>query len=182
MNKQYSQCIQSCNRWLSEFDTIDNNDYKYSIYGFLGSSYLFGVEDYDKALLWYQKQLSLATNEDEQYQNFLCQAWCYDFKGDYRPAIKLYQIVLGDYFLKLEKRGITHSTVIDGKVKNEDMGNIFYNLALCEYGIGNYQDADFDMISSALLGNQKAQNYCIIHHFKDLYPGQTKNIQNKYFK
>ncbi len=173
-NNQSGQCIQACNRWLSEFESTGEKRDRYFIYGYLAGSYLFGTKDYNKALLWYQKQSGLVQNDEEYYENMLRQAWCHDYSNNNYKAIEMYQHVANWKLTVLRgnrDRESFSDLVLAGKVQNENLGMIYYSLANCEYAVGKYQSGDYDMIMAVQLGNELARNYCILHSFKQLYPG-----------
>ena len=174
-NRQSSQCIQACNRWLSEYEDLDEYRDKYYIYGYLGGAYLFGLDDYNKALLWYQKQSSLVKSDEEYYENMLQQAWCYDYMDNKYRAIELYKDVISYKLRQLmsqrnQDMNAIGEALITGKIRDEDLGMIYYSQANCYYAIGKYQDGNNGMIAAAQLGYQLAQTYCIAHSFKQMFP------------
>lgn len=174
-NNSYGQCIQACNRWIAEFEDEDEYGDKYFVYGYLAGAYLFGTKEYKKALLWYQKQADLVTNDEQYYHNIQSQAWCYDYMGNSHRAIELYNTVISYKLRQLMSQRnkdmkALGELIIKGKIQDKDLGRIYYSQANCYYDVGEYQNGDYDMISAAQLGYQLAQNYCIAHSFKQLYP------------
>lgn len=177
-NNSHSQCIKACNRWLNEYENTDENGDKHFIYGYMASAYLFGLKDYDKALLWYQKQASLVTNDDDFYENYLRQAWCYEHLNSHKAVDYYYNYILWKskiLFPSLDERTLT-SQILNGKIKNTDLGMVYYSMANCLYDIGKNKDGDGFMISAAQLGYQLAQNYCNAY-LRQLYPGTPWNFR-----
>ena len=178
-NRQFSQCVQACNRWLNEFESTGENRIRYFIYDYLRISFLFGIKDYNKALLWSQKQSNLVSNDEEYYDNLLSQALCYESMSDFYRAIERYKQFIDWKLIQL--RGNRSEKVFGdlfhaGKIHDEDFGMVYYSLANCEYAVGNNQSGDYDMIAAAHLGFELAQNYCKAHSFKQLYPGVQFNF------
>lgn len=178
-NNSHSQCIQACNRWLSEYENTDENGDKYFIYGYLGGAYLFGLKDYAKALLWYQKQASLVKNDEQYYENLLRQAWCNDNMGNNHKAVDLYYNYISwkqkDIQPYVDEATMTRQ-ILNGNIKNENLGMVYYSMANCLYAIGKNKDGDGFMIGAAQLGYQLAQNYCNAY-LRQLYPGTPWNFK-----
>ena len=137
MNRQYSQCIRSCNRWITEFEDFDEYGDKEMIYGYLADAYYFGMNDYSKALLWYQKQLQLLNDEKHIMKNKEMQAYCnqnlgrpYIAKDLFTEYLNYKEKQLGYYDNKESKQRI-----LDGLIKNEDLGSDYYGYALILYDI-----------------------------------------------
>lgn len=178
MNNQYSQCIQACNRWIAEYENDDKYRHKYLIYGYLAGSYQFGFDDYNKALLWYQKQSALVKNDEEFYENYLQQAWCYEHLNNPKAVDYYYNYIswkLKMLYPSLDEGTITRQ-ILNGKIKNERLGMIYYNMANCLYTTGKNKDGDGFMIGAAQLGYQLAQNYCNAY-LRPLYPGTPWNFR-----
>lgn len=178
-NQQYSQCVQACNRWIAEYENDDEYGDKKDIYGYLAGAYYFGFEDYNKALLWYQKQATFVKNDEEFYENYLRQAWCYEQLNNPKAVDYYYNYIIWKtkvLYPSLDESTVTKQ-ILNGKIKNEKLGMVYYHMANSLYAVGKYTDGDGFMIGSAQLGYQLAQNYCIAHQFKQLYPGTPWNFR-----
>lgn len=174
MSHQYDDCIQTCKRWIKEFD--DNSDIvtKTSVYDFLAGSYYFGKDDYDNALLWYQKELNdMNTNsstlseyysvEEKGYFKHLLAAInskiadCYYNKSNNFQATSFYKQAIK---LQCESIGVTMEEVQNGKVQDSDLGSYLYDYSFCYYKLKKNEDGDEVMKMSALCGNQYAKEFC----------------------
>lgn len=172
LNHQYSQCIQACNRWIYEFvdsEIYDYKEMKEMIYNYLASSYYYGMKDYSKALLWYQKQMVYCEEEECKAKVKRDIAFCYlDLKQPYQ-AKEFYE----DYMLyMMNKLGYNNQIMMnkirDGKVRDEKLGDIYYGYALILYEANDIL-ADTYVIEASLLGYGLAKKHCINHGLRNKY-------------
>lgn len=171
MNEQYHQSVQTCNRWLAEYEDSDELDVKKLIYGHMGLAY-FGLEDYSKALLWYQKEMACYVVEDDEDQVMLIKramAYCYQNLNQPYQAKEYY----GEYLnYKLRKTGVEKNDgvrIYHGKIKNKDLGSDFYEFAMILYELGEVSDADHLVICASQLGDGRAKKYCIDNGLRYIY-------------
>lgn len=159
-NDQNSQCIQSCNRWITEFERLDEYGDKVLIYGYLACSYR-KLEDYEKAILWFQKESSLLENERDLMVNKRKQAECYYFMGKSHKAKDMYWEYL-DYTEKElgYSNEHTYKNIRDGLVHNKDLGLDYYGYALILYEVGDKKAAVGFVIDAAQLGCEIARKQC----------------------
>ena len=145
MNLQFEECIQVCKRWLKEFETSSDNIKKESVYRYLADSYYYGLEDYNSALLWYQKALDLWENSDlsEDYSSYysmmkkekkamICDAigCCYCKLGNAFEAMEYYKNAIK---LECQYLDVTMQDVQNGKVNEELLGVYLYDYSFCYY-------------------------------------------------
>ena len=160
MNYQDNQCIQACNRWIAEFEKTDEYGYKVFIYGCLADAY-FALKSYDKALLWYQKEVSYLNDEDKKMYNQERQAKCYYYSGKPYRAKDMYK----EYIIYKEKKlgylsQEMYDKIMDGKVHNEELGADYGSYALILYAVNDDIHGDTYAIAAAQLGDPLAQKYC----------------------
>lgn len=173
-NSQCDLCIQVCNRWIAEFENDDKNGNKEMIYGYLADSYYFGIKDSAKALLWYQKQLSLLNDKESIMNNKKMQAYCYQDLGQPYRAKDLYIEYLNfkekqlGYFDNLE----SYKKILDGLIKNEDLGSDYYGYALILYDTHENRTADNYVVYASQLGYHLAKKHCNEHGFRYKYKVQ----------
>jgi clan AA aspartic protease (TIGR02281 family) len=171
MNNQYSQCIQACNRWISDFEEFDEYNDKKLIYGYLADSYFFGTEDYSKALLWYQKQM--ACYEDEEHIMGIKKwiAFCYKNLGQSFRAKEIFREYLD---FKEKQLGYynqeSYNNIQGGLINNEKLGSDYYTFALIIYDTGDVINADNYVILASLLGYGPAKKHCIDNGLRYKYP------------
>ena len=63
LNEQYQECIQSCYRWLGEYEIVGGEGNKYSANVYLGRSYYLNG-DCEPALFWLKKSLNVMEAAD----------------------------------------------------------------------------------------------------------------------
>ena len=169
-NNQYSQCIQACNRWIADFENDDEYEDKYLIYGYLAGAYRWGMKDYNKAILWYQKQTPFLENEEKIMENKEDIAMCYYYAGNPYRAKDLY-IEYVNY--KERKAGIvnqqTFDKIMEGNTHNEQLGSIYFGYALILYDTNDSFHGDGYAIAAAQLGDPLARKYCKEHGFLRKY-------------
>lgn len=173
MNKQHEECIQSGKRWLSEYELTGDVGYKRSVYSNLGNSYYYGRNDYNTALLYYQKSLDilesgclLKTNSFDYTEKMLLKlkayeylsiGGCYNYLGIYYNATNNYKKAIK---IQCDYLNVTMENVQKGQVNDEDLG-----LMLAQYAFNCYdQQKDSEgnelMRISALCGCQSSIDYC----------------------
>lgn len=171
MSDLFNDCIQTCKRWIKEYDEKADVVNKQMVYDYLASAYYYGLDDFDNALLWYQKELALmnsptfskyysddialykrllATTEDEV-------AGCHYLKGNYYQAIPHNKQAIK---LLCESMGITMEDVQGGKIQNDRLGRYLYNYSICLYKDEKNSDGDEVMKLAALCGYQNAIGFC----------------------
>ena len=169
-NENYSQCIQACNRWVAEFENEDEFGDKSLIYGYLAGAYRFGMEDYNKALLWYQKQMPLLVDEEAIMRNKSDQASCYYYSGNPYRAKDIFA-----EYVQYEERKVgivnqqTFDKIMEGNTHNKDLGHIYFGYALMMYETNDSFHADGYTIAAAQLGDPLARKYCKEHGFLTKY-------------
>ena len=174
MDRQYEECIQSCNKWIREFDVLGTDSNKISVYDFLAESYYSGLSNYKSALLWYQKRIDILENADlsddyvpsyfDSKQDIRTRASTYRDIGDcyakiesfynareyYRKAINLYCQYIGTSIDHIEQ----------GKIQDEELGFFLYGYADCCYNQKKETDGDEIMKLAALCGYNDAIVFC----------------------
>lgn len=169
-NHQLADCVLTCKRWVKEYNNNADIFNKDKVYFYLASSYYFGFDDYDNAILWFQKELELfKTKEMSEYYpdeglykrllaNTMCQiAECYYNKNNYYSAISCYKQAVKTHWESLNER---IENVQDGKVHDDDLGTYLYGYAFCYYKQKMDADGDEVMKLAALCGNQMAIDFC----------------------
>lgn len=178
-NLQFEQCVQSCKRWINEFErTSKRAGNKYGTCYLIALSYYNNEErkNYDNALLYFQKTLDVLETEDvisgdnglfsfENKESLIESKsiinWyigrCYFLLENYSKALPFYQsaIVLRSNYLNtsLDK-------VQNGMVQDETLGHFLYDLALCYYKLNRNSDINEPLKLSALCGNTNAIDWC----------------------
>lgn len=172
-NKQHEECIQSGKRWLSEYELTGDVGYKQSVYSKLGDSYNYGRNDYNTALLYYQKSLDILESGSllkintfdytkkmllklKAYE-YLSIGGCYNYLGIYYNATINYKKAIK---IQCDYLNVTIENVQKGQVNDEDLG-----LMLAQYAFNCYdQQKDSEgnelMRISALCGCQLSIDYC----------------------
>lgn len=170
-NRQVDFCIQTCRRWLNEFEVGGDNVNKQMVYSFLADAYRFGYDEFDKAILWYQKELDMIENRIplSYYKDNL------DFRNSsitnvynnlgicYRELHNYYQSGLN--FKKAIKLrcGFLQTTiekVEEGKIMDDDLAYYLYSFAFYYYDQKKDSDGDGIMKMAALCGSQSAIDFC----------------------
>ena len=171
MSHLYNDCILSCKRWIREYDDKADILNKEMVYGYLASAYNYGLDDYDNAILWYQKQLAIMnstplieyySNDKALYKGLLAVinsgiADCLYLKGNYYQTIPYIKQAIK---LWCESNGVTMDEVKSGKVQDDSLGNYLYNYATCLYKQKKDTDGDEVMKLAALCGYQSAIDFC----------------------
>lgn len=169
-NDQVELCIQTCRRWLNEYEISGDNVNKQMIYEFLADAY-FGYNEYDKAILWYQKELDMlenkipssyySTNTNLRNSSITC---VYNYLGIcYCGLNNYYQSELNfkkSLKLRCDFLKVKSEDVIGGKVKDDDLGLYLFNYAFFYYDQKKDSDGDEIMKMAALCGNQDAIDFC----------------------
>lgn len=168
---QSEKCIQSCKRWLKEFEETSDDRMLDEILTYLASSYYFGQNDYNSAILWYQKELDVLTKASmvELYKddtplyyeslaniNYLL-AQSYYYLDECYQAISYYKTAIN---LQCKSINVKIENVQTGKVQDEWLGQYLYDYAFCYYQLKNDADGDEVMKLAALCGNQMAIDFC----------------------
>lgn len=174
INQQYNECIQSCNRWLREYETTSVGGDKEKVYGHMAISY-YNLDDYNTALLWFQKDLDIMENCDlSNYYNSVyfeskldkksiantCYfiGVCYDEIGMSFQAVPYYKKAIK---LQCQYLGVTLDDVNNGKVHDDNyLGLYLYNYALCYFKQNEEVDGDEVMRLAAICGNKFAIEFC----------------------
>lgn len=164
---QYELCIQSCKRWLDEYEMTGSVYRKGEVYDWLGYSYDLGQNDYYNAMLYYQKDLGLLESGAVVYKNKLEISLKADRNMDiglcYYYLDKCYSAI--PYFKKAIQLGCEYintsmKDVKEGKVKDGSLGMYLYFYAKCYYKMSDEDEGDEVMKLSALCGNQDAIDFC----------------------
>ncbi len=165
-NYQEEQCIESCRRWIKEYESIGDVVNKESVYEYLGCSYYYGRKDYNNALLYYQKSLDILENKLISKDNFYIRMaanrnWdigsCYYGLNNYYSAITYYKKAINT---RCEVLNVSMKDVQNGKVQDEGLGLFLYDYAFCYYQLKNDADGDEVMKLAAICGNQNAIDFC----------------------
>ena len=165
-NYQEEQCIESCRRWIKEYESTGDVVNKESVYECLGRSYYHGRKDYNNALLYYQKSLDILENKlinkDSFYKRIASNRnWdignCYYELKNYYSAITYFKKAIKN---RSEYLHVSVKDIQDGKVQDEGLGLFLYDYAFCYYKLSNNVDGDDVMKLSALCGNQTAIDFC----------------------
>ncbi len=171
MSDSYYDCIQTCKRWVNEFDKEADVINKEMVYNYMADAYNFGFDDYDNALLWYQKDLAVMnsstfseylSDDKALYKRLLagvnCRiADCHYYKNTYYQAIPSYKQAIK---LRCESIGVTMEVVQDGRIQDDRLGSYLYSYAFCFYKQKKDSDGDEVMKLAALCGNQDAIDFC----------------------
>lgn len=171
MNDQHSQCIQSCNRWISEYENSDEYNDKRFVYGYLADSYYYGTKDYSKALLWYQKQMACWDDEENIMRIKRQMACCnqelglpYRAKDLFREYLDFAEKKLGYYNQE------SYNKIMNGLIKNENLGSDYCRYAMILYDASDIITADNYMMLASLLGYPLAKKICIEKGLRYKYP------------
>lgn len=158
-NRQFDKCISTCERWRKKYDTSrsSSSDKRSSIYDLMVSSYYFGVKDYNKAILWCQKQLAIDNNSETRLSSKNTMANAYSYLADYYTAIRLHKEVVKE---QCEYLGITIDDVKQNRVNNNNLGLYLCGYAFTLYGNDNQQSGDEVMSLAAKCGYELAIDYC----------------------
>ena len=171
INGQSSLCIQTCKRWLNEFENTADIVNKEMIYSYLASSYEFGCHDYNNAILWHQKDLDALENKiplsyyktNMQLRNKLINSIYCDIGNCYCNLKNYYQAGI-NYKKSIKQQCAFLNTTIEevakGKIQDDDLGFFLYNYAFYYYDQKMNSDGDEVIIMSALCGNQDAIDFC----------------------
>ena len=171
-NYQYEQCLQYCNKWIEKYDKIGDVSLKQLVYEKIGSAYQYGREDFNKALLWYQKEEALLNLKD--YKGYEDEYWrrkrnckiyiadCYYQLERYSEANNMY---LDAISITIERMGykdinIVNTMIIDGKMKDNVLGHIYDCYSDSLYGKGETNKGDLYKVYAALLGDEYALKFC----------------------
>lgn len=168
-NRQEEQCIQTCMRWLREYEEIGKAVNKESIYEHIASSYYYGRNDYNNALVYYQKSLNII--ESGKLKGIYDSDMLTSMKSLRKWNIALCYYELENYYnskeffksairLRCDFLNVSIEKVQNGMVKDEGLGLYLYNYAFCYYQLKNNADGDEIMKLAALCGNQTAVNFC----------------------
>lgn len=171
MSDQHSQCIQSCNRWIAEFENSDEYNDKRFVYGYLADSYYYGMKDYSKALLWYQKQMACFDDEEHIMKIKRQMACCnqelglpYRAKDLFREYLDFAEKQLGYYNQE------SYDKIMNGLIKNENLGSDYCRYAMILYDTSDTITADNYMMLASLLGYPLAKTICIEKGLRYKYP------------
>lgn len=167
-NRQEEQCIQTCKRWLREYEETGDAVNKECIYENLASSYYYGKSDYNNALVYYQRSLDVLESGklNSAYNNWLIHmksvrkwdiALCYYELKNYSNAKEFFKSAIR---LQCEYLNVSLEKVQSGMVQDEALGLYLYNYAFCYYDLKNVADGDEVMRMAALCGNQSAIDFC----------------------
>lgn len=171
LNGQSSQCIQTCKRWLEEFDKIGDIVNKEMIYSYLASSYEFGCNDYNNAILWHQKDLDALENKipmsyfktNMKLRNSAINGKYSDL-GNCYCKLKNYYLAEIYYKKSIKQQCVFLNTTIEevakGKVQDDDLGLFLLNYAFYYFDQKRNSDGDEVMKLAALCGNQEAIEFC----------------------
>lgn len=168
-NHHWEDCIKVCKRWLSEYEWRGDAFYRESIYSNLGSAYFFGKEDYNIALLYYQKSLDEFKKENlkDDYgektmimlkaSDYYMIGSCHYGLGVFHSAITNYKQAIK---LQCEYLSVSLERVQNGMVQDERLGLFLCDYANCYYKQNEEVNGDEIMKMAALCGNQDAIDFC----------------------
>ena len=168
-NQQYEDCIQTCKRWLSEYEWKGDAFYRECIYGNLGNAYYFGKENYNAALLYYQKSLDELKKESlKNYYGEKKVIWIkasdYNMIGSCHYGLGVFHSAINNYKqaikLQCEYLNVSLERVQNGMVQDERLGMYLYDYAFCFYQQKKNDDGDEVMRMAALCGNHSAIVFC----------------------
>lgn len=174
MNQNYFECIQSCNRWLSEFESNGSAGNKLTVYEYLADSYFDGFENYSSALLWYQKKLDIlenadltedlgpkfySTNYDKELIASTCLliAYCYRYLGMYFLAEDSYKRAIKVWCLCAN---VSLDDLPKGKIQDEFLGLLLSCYSTCCYEQNKSSEGDELVILSAQCGYEPSISFC----------------------
>jgi clan AA aspartic protease (TIGR02281 family) len=127
------------------------------IYRRLGTSYMY-TNDYDNSILNYEKSLSFTTKNNNKAITYagLGELYFTDII-DYQQAFKYFELSSTFQLLHLSS---TYDDVIQGKVKDSILGEVYYYMSGCCEKLKQREKADTYAIYSAQCGNDIAKQFC----------------------
>lgn len=132
------------------------NESLYYIYSSLAGAYR-ELEDFENAILNYQKALTYARESLNISSCYFWLGYVYsDLKNHYK-AVEYYEKSV-DQYLKYLSTNVNE--VMKGNVKNEALGERYWNISNNYYKLGQETKSDNFTIKSALCGCETAINYC----------------------
>jgi clan AA aspartic protease (TIGR02281 family) len=126
----------------------------------LGSSNM-RLEKYQEAELYYEKALSIASNDNDRYNIYFDLGYLYSDMGKYQKAIDYYDKSLNYY---TSYKNIDLEVAIRRKIKNKVMGAILYNIGVNYIKLNQILNAERYMLSAKFLGYGAAIDYCRTHY------------------
>jgi clan AA aspartic protease (TIGR02281 family) len=125
-------------------------------YLYLGSSYR-EIKDFDKSVLYIQKAITYAYYDISKFDCYIHLARTFFAQEKYYESIKYAELAI-EYYLK--NNSITMNDVMQGKIKDDDLGVTFFNIGLSYLRLKQETKADNYMIKSALCGDEDAIEFC----------------------
>jgi len=122
----------------------------------IGNSYR-KTENHDKAIINFQKALSLATENIEKYDCSWNLAATYSDQEKYYEA-REYYFKSEEYYLK--SISVTSNDVMRGKVHDEELGELYWNISVNYYKDNQRKKSDNYAMKSALCGYDYAIEFC----------------------
>lgn len=126
------------------------------IYGTLSDSYK-KVENYDKAILNAENVLYLAKGDSAVSKSCLKLAYIYYDQENYMRSIEACEKAI-EYYLK--HLSTTDEEVRQGKVKDDNLGEIYLKYSAVLYVVEREYESDLQLIKSALCGYKPAIEIC----------------------
>ena len=164
-NKQGAECVEICNQWIEKYDfdieDSEANDsresFRIDIYESMADSYYFNMENYRKAILWYQKLIPLIEDNFESWLlNKSFMANCYKNLKDYMTAISLCKEIIKE---QCEHLGVTIDDVKKGKVKDDNLGSYLFLYASTLSLNGDEKESELVVVMAADCGYKMAIEY-----------------------
>ncbi len=143
-----------------------NNQSLYFIYESIGDCYL-KINKYEKSKIFFQKALFIV--KENEYTSYVYSdlGYLYSKQRKFHQAIEHYKKAVEFYLRHLST---SENEVMRGKIKNAVLGEIYYNISVRYYNIGQKDKSDNYLIKSALCGDEDAINYCKKYNIKyELY-------------
>lgn len=156
--EQFSLAIRFFNKaedCLDKGDALEKIFLKYNYY-YSADSYK-ALGEYDNAIIYFQKALSLADDEDDKSSFNSMIGSVYHDKKNYNEALRYYKISI-EYYLSTSL--ISPEDVFSGDLADRVLGEKYWNVASCYYMIDNETKSDSYMIRSALCGYGAAIDFC----------------------
>jgi hypothetical protein len=138
----------------------------YLIFGELGKIF-YEINEPEKAILYFQKAITVSSENSDYYWCYFGIALNYSHMEKYDKAITAYE-KSSKYYLKDISASINE--VMKGKIEDETLGEIFWNIAVSSAKNNEFKKADNFTIKSALCGYDEAIEYCTENDLKyELY-------------
>lgn len=133
-----------------------DNSLVFSITLKLANSYM-RLKDYSEAELNFEKAFSIANDDNDKYRVCFDLGYMFSNMDKYQKAVDYYNRSL-NYYISFNNIDIDRA--VREKIKNEDIGVIFYNIGLNYIKLNQITTADRYIFTAKIFGNSAARDYC----------------------